>query len=97
MIPMKTIPGYNNNRAGIQVGTKLPGEIKRDKSGKYIFMGETETGERERGSDTLNTTCDKVYCRLPMSKALQTVLVPGRHTVRQAGWGVETELPHRDE
>ena len=26
-IPMKTIPGYYNERPGIQVGTKMEGEI----------------------------------------------------------------------
>lgn len=37
MIPMNTIKGLYNNVAGLQVGTKLPGEITRDAKGNYQF------------------------------------------------------------
>ena len=36
-IPMKTIPGYYNERPGIQVGTKMEGEITLGKDGRYNF------------------------------------------------------------
>ncbi len=35
--PMRTIPGYFNDRQGIQVGTKLEGEVTMDSSGKLHF------------------------------------------------------------
>ncbi|MDR2515489.1 MAG: mannonate dehydratase [Christensenellaceae bacterium] len=32
--PMKAVPGYENSRSGIQVGTKMEGPISMDKAGK---------------------------------------------------------------
>ena len=39
--PMKTIPGFFNSKPGIQVGTKLEGNVVRAANGKYEF---DETG-----------------------------------------------------
>ncbi|MGI5883598.1 MAG: mannonate dehydratase [Candidatus Spyradocola sp.] len=36
-IPMKTIPGYYNEKPGIQVGTKMEGEIRLGADGRYVF------------------------------------------------------------
>ena len=36
-IPMKTIPGYFNEKPGIQVGTKMEGDIRLGSDGRYIF------------------------------------------------------------
>jgi mannonate dehydratase len=36
-IPMKTIPGYQNTKPGIQVGTKMEGAVTLGKGGKYEF------------------------------------------------------------
>ena len=36
-IPMKTIPGYYNERPGIQVGTKMEGEIFLSKHDAISF------------------------------------------------------------
>ena len=37
MIPMSVIPGYENTKPGIQVGTKLEGAVTVDPSGKWVF------------------------------------------------------------
>ena len=36
-IPMKTIPGYFNEKPGIQVGTKMEGDIRLGSDGRYVF------------------------------------------------------------
>lgn len=35
--PMKVVKGYVNSRPGMQVGTKLEGDVYRDASGKLVF------------------------------------------------------------
>jgi mannonate dehydratase len=36
-IPMKAVPGYFNNKAGIQVATKLPGSVSYDEKGRICL------------------------------------------------------------